>query len=77
MPATAAGATTAKCRSGIKTEMYVYYGTNEYNFEKLADPPTFEPTRCAACNRVIKLATEGYTISRGGTYCARCRPLPF
>jgi hypothetical protein len=24
----------------IHTEMYVYFRTNEYNFEKLANPPT-------------------------------------
>ena len=34
----------SKCREDIETEMYVYYGTNEYNFEKLPDPPAFEPT---------------------------------
>jgi hypothetical protein len=56
-------------------EMYVYYGTNDHNFEKLADPPAFEPTRCAGCNRVIKLATDGYSISADGTYCMSCRPL--
>jgi hypothetical protein len=65
-----------ECREDIETEMYVYYGTNEYNFEKLADPPAFEPTRCAGCNRVIKLATDGYTISKGGKYCMRCYPSP-
>jgi hypothetical protein len=60
------------CRKDIETEMYVYYGTNEHNFEKLADPPTFEPTRCAKCNKVIKLAEEGYTLSRGKTFCMTC-----
>lgn len=28
-----------KCREQIETEMYVYYGTNEYNFETLPNPP--------------------------------------
>jgi hypothetical protein len=52
--------------------MYVYYGTNEYNFEKLADPPEFEPTRCHRCNRVIKLAAEEYSFGRDGYTCSRC-----
>lgn len=65
-----------KCRKDIETEMYVYYGTNQYNFEKLADPPTFEPTHCAKCNAVISLSTDGYTVSKGKTYCMRCYPMP-
>lgn len=28
-----------ECREDIETEMYVWKGTNEYNFEKLANPP--------------------------------------
>jgi hypothetical protein len=61
-----------KCRKDIKTEMYVYYGTNEYNFEKLANPPAFQPTRCAKCNGVIRLAEDGYAFSRGKTYHLGC-----
>jgi len=41
--------------------MYVWYGTNEYNFEKLADPPTYAPTHCDNCGAVIRLALESYT----------------
>lgn len=62
----------AKCRGGVETEMYVYYGTNEYNFEKLANPPAFEPTRCTACKKVIKLGEDGYSQTRDGYYCMRC-----
>jgi hypothetical protein len=65
-----------KCRKDIDTEMYVYYGTNEYNFEKLANPPDFEPTHCGKCNKVISLSMDGYTISKGKTYCMRCYPMP-
>lgn len=36
--------TCAKCRSSFTTENYVWYGTNEYNFEKFHDPPAYEPT---------------------------------
>ena len=34
-------------------EMYVWYGTNEHNFEKLENPPAYEPTHCGGCGRVI------------------------
>jgi len=61
-----------KCRKDIETEMYVHYGTNEFNFEKLADPPPYEPTRCGKCNRVIKLGTEAHSISSKGYTCSDC-----
>src|SRR5512146_2297685 len=28
-----------ECRADFKTEMYVWYGTNEHNFVKLENPP--------------------------------------
>ena len=37
-----------KCRADYPTEMYVHFGTNEYNFETLPDPPAYEPTHCAS-----------------------------
>jgi hypothetical protein len=61
-----------KCRKDIETEMYVHYGTNEFNFEKLVNPPAYEPTHCAKCNKVIRLAEDGYTLSGGKTYCMAC-----
>jgi hypothetical protein len=64
-----------KCRKEIETEMYVYYGTNDYNFVKLENPPSYEPTRCTGCNQVIKLGTDGYTVSKEGTYCMSCSPV--
>jgi hypothetical protein len=64
-----------KCRKEIGTEMYVYYGTNEYNFVKLVDPPTYEPTRCTGCKKIIRLAEDGYSVSSEGTYCMDCDPL--
>lgn len=39
------------CRGEFPTEIYVYYGTNKYNFETLESPPSFEPTRCANAER--------------------------
>jgi len=62
----------AECREAIQTEMYVYYGTNEYNFEVLENPPDFEPTRCSKCGTVIPLADGGYVYSRDGYQCGRC-----
>lgn len=60
------------CRASFETEMYVYYGTNEYNFEKLPNPPTYEPTHCASCGKVISLGYDGYTLAEGRYYCERC-----
>ncbi len=60
------------CRNSFETEMYVYYGTNEYNFEKLENPPAYLPTRCASCGVVIMLGYEGHSISDGKYYCEEC-----
>lgn len=57
-----------KCRSGQPLELYVYNATNEYNFEKLENPPAFEPTHCSQCGKVIRLAQDGYSVS-GDRYC--------
>ncbi|MGM5483224.1 MAG: hypothetical protein ACQESF_07205 [Nanobdellota archaeon] len=62
-----------ECRDLIsETEMYVWYGTNEYNFEKLPNPPSFEPTKCSKCKRVIKLAEETVMYSGGEYICINC-----
>ncbi len=52
--------------------MYVYFATNEYNFVKLENPPTFEPTLCATCGKQIHLATDGYSFSSKGYSCLSC-----
>lgn len=64
--------TCPECREDFQTEMYVYYGTNDYNFEKLEDPPSYDPTRCGACGKVIKLAKDGYSQGPGGILCNAC-----
>ena len=61
-----------KCRKDFVPEMYVYYGTNEYNFEKLANPPAYEPTRCKQCGTVIHLGEGGYSIKGGDYFCGSC-----
>ena len=53
------------CRSAFKTEIYVYYGTNDFNFEKIENPPPYEPTRCSTCNAIIHLAEGGYSMLGG------------
>lgn len=61
-----------ECRKAFKTEIYVYYGTNEYNFEKLVNVPDFEPTRCSKCKKVIRLAEDGYSMKGDDCFCQRC-----
>jgi hypothetical protein len=64
-----------ECREAFEAEMYAYYGTNEYNFEKLPDPPKYEPTRCSKCGRVIVLSEGGYVSSARGYECMKCSGL--
>jgi len=52
--------------------MYVYFGTNEYNFEKLTNPPTYEPTKCSRCGKVIVLSEEGYSMRGSEYWCEKC-----
>jgi hypothetical protein len=52
--------------------MYVCYGTNEYNFEKLANPPAYAPTKCATCQSVIRLGEEGYSVKGKEYLCEEC-----
>lgn len=60
------------CRNGFETEMYVYYGTNKYNFEKLENPPAYLPTKCARCGVVISLGYDGYSTKGGEYWCEEC-----
>jgi hypothetical protein len=62
----------SKCREDFETEMYVYYGTNEYNFQKLPNPPVFDPTCCSHCGKVINLGEGGYSRSGGKYTCMEC-----
>lgn len=62
-----------QCRNDFEeTEMYAWYGTNEYNFTKLKNPPQYEPTRCSKCDKIIVLGEESYVMSNKGFFCARC-----
>ena len=66
-----------ECREGFEPEMVVYYGTNDYNFEKLPNPPEYEPTCCSGCSAIIKLGDGGYTTLGAQYWCAKCKPMPF
>jgi len=66
-----------KCCKAFDTEMYVYYGTNEYNFEKLRNPPAYKPSRCRRCGKVIKLGTDGLSITNEGYLCETCSQREF
>ncbi|MEK7560860.1 MAG: hypothetical protein AAB539_02790 [Patescibacteria group bacterium] len=68
--------TCQKCAKDYETEMYVWYGTNEYNFEKLPNPPSYKPTHCVRCKRIIRLGEDGYAYSDKGYECDRCSPIP-
>ncbi|MBN2130292.1 MAG: hypothetical protein JW741_12390 [Sedimentisphaerales bacterium] len=61
-----------KCRETFETEMYVHYGTNEYNFETLPNPPAYEPTKCHTCGQVIVLGDGGYSTKGGDYFCQNC-----
>lgn len=66
-----------ECREAFETEMYVHYGTNEYNFEKIENPPSYEPTKCSRCGEVIVLGDGGYS-QRGDEYlCYKCTSKEF
>jgi hypothetical protein len=62
----------SRCREAFETEMYVYRGTNEYNFQKLPDPPVFEPTHCTGCGKVINLSAGGYSVLGRKYTCMDC-----
>ena len=61
-----------KCRESFPTEIYVWYGTSEYNFTKLENPPAYEATCCSGCKTVIKLSGGGYSEGSDGIFCEKC-----
>lgn len=63
-----------KCLSDFKheMEMYVWYGTNEYNVTALDNPPSFQPTHCEKCGKRIVLPVGGYSVLCGEYRCEDC-----
>lgn len=53
--------------------MYEYYGTNEFNFERLDERLDYRAQTCADCGAVIELSKGGYAVQPDGKYlCAEC-----
>jgi SWIM/SEC-C metal-binding protein len=61
-----------KCKDGLDTEMYVYFGTNEYNFEKLENPPKVKPKKCIKCGATIRRGSGGYSVRGKEYWCEDC-----
>jgi hypothetical protein len=62
-----------KCREHLaETEMYVWCGTNEFNFEKLTKIPSFKPTKCSKCKKIIRLGQETVGYMQGKHVCENC-----
>ncbi len=61
-----------ECKESFETEMYVWFGTNEYNFEKLPNPPKFEPTKCSKCGKIIKMSEDGFSMIGDKHLCFEC-----
>ncbi len=66
-----------KCKKCIEClshemEMYVWYGTNEYNFVKLDNPPKYKPTHCYRCGQIIVLSDGGYSSLCDAYFCENC-----
>lgn len=66
--------TCKQCRDDFfhELEMYVWYGTNEYNFTRLENPPAFKPTYCGKCGRRLILPDGGYSDLCGEYRCENC-----
>lgn len=64
-----------RCRKDFEPALYVSFGTNEFNFRKLENPPKFDPIKCAKCGGIIDVGKDSYTIKDGGYFCERCEPV--
>ena len=64
----------AVCRGDFETEDYVGFSSSEYNFEKLENPPAFEPTHCSTCGTIIRRAEGGYSMRGKEYWCGSCQP---
>lgn len=65
--------TCPRCISSFHTEIYDWYGSNEYNFDKLDELLPFTPIRCGVCLSMIFQSRESYSSLPDGTYrCEHC-----
>lgn len=73
-----------ECRESFEheLEMYVWYGMNEYNFEKLLNPPAFRATHCSKCHaRIVpsqqtKNGKKLFAITKNGSKNSTAPDLP-
>lgn len=61
-----------KCLESFDTEDYVYLWTNEYNFEKLKNPPKYDPTICHKCWDIIIRSEWWYSVLCKEFSCFKC-----
>ena len=66
-----------KCKKEFDIPTYVYFGSNEFNFVKLENPPEFEPIRCSKCQSVIDIGNDGYSMGKDGYTCMKCCDFKF
>jgi len=62
-------------QKSFETEIFVWYETNEYNFEKLENPPKYTPTKCSKCDNIIVLNDGGYSTLGKNYFCEKCTEL--
>lgn len=63
-----------KCKDNYSVEMYVYFGMSGYNFETLANPPSYPPIHCQKCSKIIRLGFDDCDLSNEGYFCDKCPP---
>ena len=61
-----------QCLGGFDAEMYDWYGSNEYNFEKLDVLLPFTPHQCGHCRAMILQSRDGYSMKGKLYFCERC-----
>src|SRR5713226_2101149 len=63
----------AKRAVKASTPRTMWIWQNAYNFEKLQNPPSYQPTKCAECGKVIIRAHGGYSmVPNKGYDCGTC-----
>eukprot|EP01006_Ploeotia_vitrea_P067806 TRINITY_DN98542_c0_g1_i1.p1 TRINITY_DN98542_c0_g1~~TRINITY_DN98542_c0_g1_i1.p1 ORF type:complete len:197 (-),score=14.67 TRINITY_DN98542_c0_g1_i1:166-756(-) len=60
-----------ECQDGFDGDTYNYYVTNDYNFYKHPNPPSFEPTMCCECGGGVRM-DEAHCRTPEGMLCQAC-----
>jgi len=64
--------TCEKCKEDIEAEMINWYGTNDYNFVKMKNPPSFVPHKCVRCGHEINMGEESHMGFGDKLVCCNC-----